>query len=51
MQRGELYGVSAEYCLQQANANLFLEESGDLICTGASNTNVMDLIIGLKHFM
>lgn len=49
VQRGELYGVSAAYCLQQANANLFLEESGDLIYTGASNTNVMDLVIGLKQ--
>jgi len=34
MQRGELYGVSADYCLQKANSNLFLDESGDLIYTG-----------------
>ncbi len=48
VQRGELYGVSAEYCLQRANSNLLLEESGDLIFTGASRTNVADLLIGLK---
>lgn len=48
VQRGELYGVSASYCLQRANANLFLEESGDLVFTGPSRTNVTDLLIGLK---
>lgn len=50
MQRGELFGVSAKQCLHKANANFFLEESGDLICTGVSQTNVMDLVIGLKLF-
>ena len=50
IQRGELFGVSAKQCQQKANSNFFLEESGDLICTGASQTNVMDLVIGLKAF-
>lgn len=50
IQRGELFGVSAKQCQQGANSNFFLEESGDLICTGASQTNVMDLVVGLKTF-
>jgi hydroxypyruvate reductase len=48
MQRGELYGLSAIQSLQQAKATEFLEESGDLVYTGASQTNVMDLLIALK---
>ena len=48
MQRGELFGLSAIEALKQTNATLFLEESGDLIYTGASQTNVMDLLIALK---
>jgi len=48
MQRGELFGLSALESLKKANATLFLEESGDLIYTGASQTNVMDLLIALK---
>ena len=48
VQRGELFGLSAPQCLQEANANLFLEESGDLIYTGVNPTNVMDFLIALK---
>lgn len=38
----------ASECLIQANAGAFLAESGDLIYTGPTGTNVMDLLIGLK---
>ena len=31
-----------------ADAGRFLEASGDLIATGPTGTNVMDLVIGLK---
>lgn len=39
-------GLNAFTCLKQANANAFLDASGDLITTGITGTNVMDLIIG-----
>jgi hydroxypyruvate reductase len=46
--RGELGGLSAADCLDRADAGRFLSESGDLIHTGPTGTNVMDLVIGLK---
>jgi len=46
--RGELAGLSAVECLSCADAGTFLAESGDLIHTGPTGTNVMDLVIGLK---
>jgi hydroxypyruvate reductase len=48
MQRGELFGLSAIESLKSASATFFLEESGDLIYTGDTQTNVMDLLIALK---
>jgi hydroxypyruvate reductase len=47
-QRGEAQGLDAESHLQSANANLFLAHSGDLIHTGPTGTNVMDIIIACK---
>ena len=47
--RGELAGLDAMACLRQANAGVFLEASGDLIHTGPTGTNVMDVVIGLKQ--
>ena len=46
--RGTQEGMEAERCLTAADAGAFLEASGDLITTGPTGTNVMDLIIGLK---
>lgn len=46
--RGENAGLDATLELQNANSSPFLEASGDLITTGPTQTNVMDLIIGLK---
>lgn len=46
--RGELAGLDARQCLAQADAGSFLEESGDLVYTGPTGTNVMDLMVGLK---
>jgi hydroxypyruvate reductase len=46
--RGEAKGMKAEDCLRRADAGTFLEASGDLIRTGPTGTNVMDLVIGLK---
>lgn len=46
--RGESAGLSAADCLARADSGAFLEASGDLIVTGPTGTNVMDLVIGLK---
>jgi glycerate 2-kinase len=46
--RGAVDGLNAAACLRRADAGRFLEASGDLISCGATGTNVMDLVIGLK---
>lgn len=46
--RGELAGLDARDALARADAGTFLEASGDLIRTGPTGTNVMDLAIGLR---
>ncbi|MEN8170152.1 MAG: DUF4147 domain-containing protein [Pseudomonadota bacterium] len=48
LQRGEWQGESALDALEGADAGCFLEVSGDLIHTGPTGTNVMDLVIGWK---
>jgi hydroxypyruvate reductase len=45
--RGEAEGMSARQALATADAGTFLAASGDLIQTGATGTNVMDLMLGL----
>jgi hydroxypyruvate reductase len=45
--RGEAEGMSARQALATADAGTFLVASGDLIQTGATGTNVMDLMLGL----
>lgn len=47
--RGEIEGLSAQAALRSADAGRFLEASGDLIHTGPTGTNVMDLMLGLKR--
>lgn len=46
--RGAAHGQDANDALICANAGAFLEASGDLINTGPTGTNVMDLMLGLK---
>lgn len=46
--RGVEDGFDVAIALRQANAGAFLEASGDLISTGPTGTNVMDLIIGFS---
>lgn len=46
--RGALAGLSADRSLTEADAGKFLAASGDLIHTGPTGTNVMDLMLGLK---
>lgn len=46
--RGEHEGLDAMQCLLHADAGSFLAASGDLISTGPTGTNVMDLVIAHK---
>jgi hydroxypyruvate reductase len=46
--RGKQQGFDFQQSLLRADAGSFLAASGDLIYTGATGTNVMDLLIGLK---
>lgn len=48
LERGRDAGYDAAQCLQRAAAGDFLEGSGDLLHTGPTGTNVMDLVIGYK---
>ena len=45
LERGTVDGIEAQRCLQQADSGSFLYASGDLISTGVTGTNVMDLVI------
>ncbi len=47
--RGEAAGRSAENSLARADSGTFLEAAGDLVVTGPTGTNVMDLVIGLRR--
>jgi glycerate 2-kinase len=46
--RGKMKNMNATDCLRRADAGGFLEQSGDLISTGPTGTNVMDMVIGMK---
>ncbi|QIK37090.1 hypothetical protein GWK36_02700 [Caldichromatium japonicum] len=46
--RGELAGLAARFCLERFDSGRFLETSGDLLHTGPTGTNVMDLVIGYR---
>lgn len=48
IQKGMAYELSAKKYLQQTKAHAFLKATGDLVVTGATGTNVMDLVIGIK---
>lgn len=47
-QRGTDAGFDGRGTLADANAGEFLQASGDLIITGPTGTNVMDLMLGIK---
>lgn len=47
--RGENAGVYARKCLEHADAGRFLQASGDLINTGPTGTNVMDIVLVCKQ--
>ncbi|MDX1512814.1 MAG: DUF4147 domain-containing protein [Gammaproteobacteria bacterium] len=48
IRRGQEAGKDARASLDAADAGSFLAESGDLINTGPTGTNVMDVIIGIR---
>ena len=46
--RGAAAGLDPDRCLRGADAGAFLEASGDLVRTGPTGTNVLDLVVALK---
>ncbi|MFC1748371.1 glycerate kinase [Pseudomonadota bacterium] len=46
--RAATRGFDPRACLSACDSGSLFEASGDLICTGPTGTNVMDLMIGLK---
>jgi len=48
VRRGEEEGLSVKEALAHADSGRFLEASGDLVETGPTGTNVMDLVIGWR---
>lgn len=48
LERGAIDELDAQVCLNTADTGSFLEASGDLIQTGPTGTNVMDIVLGLK---
>jgi len=46
--RAEMHGHLAAEALKRADAGTLLESSGDLINTGPTGTNVMDLVLGWR---
>ncbi len=48
VQRGMNLGLDADDFLRRADAGNFLSDTGDLITTGPTGTNVMDLVIGIN---
>lgn len=48
LERGERAGFDSRECLAHANSGAFLHASGDLLRTGPTATNVMDIMLGIK---
>jgi len=48
IERGSEEGLDARQFLETANSGEYLAASGDLVNTGETGTNIMDLIFGLK---
>ncbi len=41
--------MNAENYLQNADSNSFFKVTGNLLITGVTGTNVMDLVIGISY--
>lgn len=48
LRRGQREGFDAQACLSAADSGSFLDAAGDLINTGPTGTNVMDLVLAYK---
>ncbi len=48
VERGSKAGLDAQQALTEANAGEFLQASNDIISTGPTGTNVMDLMLAIK---
>ena len=46
--RGQAAGMDVADYLERADAGSFLEATGDLVTTGPTGTNVMDLVVGIR---
>jgi glycerate 2-kinase len=46
--RGREWGLDPQRALREADSGTFLDAAGDLLHTGPTGTNVMDLLIGLR---
>ncbi len=49
LRRGWGQGLNADEALRRADSGRFLRASGDLLRTGPTGTNVMDVVVGIKH--
>ncbi len=49
VQQGEQQNLNASDFLKKADSNSFFKVTNNLITTGATGTNVMDLVIGIYH--
>ena len=49
LRRGQRQGLNADEALCRADSGRFLRASGDLLRTGPTGTNVMDVVVGIKH--
>ncbi|MCB1735420.1 MAG: DUF4147 domain-containing protein [Gammaproteobacteria bacterium] len=47
--RGQVHALDARRCLNEADSGTFLAASGDLLYTGPTGSNVMDMVIGFIH--
>lgn len=48
LDRGRSAGMNDAWCVEAADSGAFLEASGDLVSTGPTGTNVMDLVIAVE---
>ncbi len=49
LRRGQGQGLNAVEALRRADSGRFLRASGDLLRTGPTGTNVMDVVLGIKR--
>ena len=49
LERAKTHQLEPDKYLQQANANVFFQATGDLIKTGPTNTNVMDIVLAYSE--